>query len=238
MVFFFFFSFPPKHSRCKRNYKNMHVSHLCEREQRWFVFVFIKIVNCWIVISFNSNAIYFSKYNLIASRIFRSFNFFFPSWYHYVTYFSHLLYLPSYYLDPWKNQPKKKKIIFHACSLCISLLSSFFSISYISVIFCTCPLIIGSLGRTNPKKKRKRKKSSFILVLSLFLSLYLFCLLSSLSEREGNKHEISLQFFNCKPITCNNISIFQFLTNILQGRLSLSLSVKIFFILLLLAIWC
>lgn len=236
MVFFFFFSFPPKHSRCKRNYKNMHVSHLCEREQRWFVFVFIKIVNCWIVISFNSNAIYFSKYNLIASRIFRSFKFFFPSWYHYVTYFSHLLYLPSYYLDPWKNQPKKKKssfmLVLSAYLFC--LLSSLLAIS---VIFCTCPLIIGSLGRTNPKKKKKKKKIIFH-PCSLSLSLYLFCLLSSLSEREGNKHEISLQFFNCKPITCNNISIFQFLTNILQGRLSLSLSVKIFFILLLLAIWC
>lgn len=185
MVFFFFSSssFPPKHSRCKRNYKNMHVSHLCEREQRWFVFVFIKIVNCWIVISFNSNAIYFSKYNLIASRIFRSFNFFFPSWYHYVTYFSHLLYLPSYYLDPWKNQPKKKKIIFHACSLCVSLLSSFFSISYISVIFCTCPLIIGSLGRTNPKKKEKEKIIFHPCSLSLSISIPLLSSFVAIRER-------------------------------------------------------
>lgn len=188
MVFFFFSSssFPPKHSRCKRNYKNMHVSHLCEREQRWFVFVFIKIVNCWIVISFNSNAIYFSKYNLIASRIFRSFNFFFPSWYHYVTYFSHLLYLPSYYLDPWKNQPKKKKIIFHACSLCVSLLSSFFSISYISVIFCTCPLIIGSLGRTNPKKKKEKEKIIYH-PCSLSLSISIPLLSSFVAIRERGK---------------------------------------------------
>lgn len=182
MVFFFFFSFPPKHSRCKRNYKNMHVSHLCEREQRWFVFVFIKIVNCWIVVSFNSNAIYFSKYNLIASRIFRSFNFFFPSWYHYVTYFSHLLYLPSYYLDPWKNQPKKKKIIFHACSLCISLLSPFFSISYFSHLLYL-PSDHRKPWKDKPKKKKRKRKNHLSSLFSLSISIPLLSSFVAIRER-------------------------------------------------------
>lgn len=205
MVFFFFFSFPPKHSRCKRNYKNMHVSHLCEREQRWFVFVFIKIVNCWIVVSFNSNAIYFSKYNLIASRIFRSFKFFFPSWYHYVTYFSHLLYLPSYYLDPWKNQPKKKKSSFMLV-LSVYLFCLLSSLLAISVIFCTCPLIIGSLGRTNPKKKRKRKKSSFILVLSLYLYTS-----SVFFRRYQRERETNMKFLcNFLIVNPSHATIFQY----------------------------
>ena len=178
---FFFSSFPPKHIRCKRNYKNMHVSHLCEREQRWFVFVFIKIVNCWTVISFNSNAIYFSKYNLIASRIFRSFNFFSP---HDIIMSPVSVILCTCLLIIWilgrTNQKKKKSSFILVLSVYLFCLLS--SLLAISVIFCTCPLIIGSLGRTNPKKKKK-KKNHLSSLFSLSISIPLLSSFVAIRER-------------------------------------------------------
>lgn len=103
---------------------------------------------------------------------------------------------------------KKKKIIFHACSLCISLLSSFFSISYFSHLLYL-PSDHRKPWKDKPKKKRKRKNH----LSSLFsLSFYLYT--SSVffrryqRERETNmkflcnflivnpSHATRLQFFN------------------------------------------
>lgn len=100
---------------------------------------------------------------------------------------------------------KKKKIIFHACSLCISLLSPFFSISYFSHLLYL-PSDHRKPWKDKPKKKRKRKKSSFILVLSLYLYTS-----SVFFRRYQRERETNMKFLcNFLIVNPSHATIFQF----------------------------